>query len=156
MKLAHSDLGGFALKRHKSTHPSEDAFHCATRRTAPGQESRWQGAVATVYSGHKGRLAMLVDEASQQQFLVDTGSSYSILPHRSKEPTSGPRSCTADCSLIASSGVRRKHMAAVGRRFTWDFLLAYLALPIIGADFLWNFRLLMDLGEMQILAGKGC
>ena len=47
-------------------------------------------------------------------------------------------------------------MAAVGRRFTWDFLLAYLALPIIGADFLWNFRLLMDLGEMQILAGKGC
>ena len=35
--------------------------------------------MATVYSGPKGRLAMLVDEASQQQFLVDIGNSYSVI-----------------------------------------------------------------------------
>ena len=36
--------------------------------------------MATVSSGLKGRLALLVEEASQQQFLVDTGSSYSTNP----------------------------------------------------------------------------
>ena len=37
----------------------------------------------------------------------------------------------------------------------WTFLLADVALPIIGADFLRNFRLLVDLGEMQLLARGG-
>ena len=51
-------------------------------------------AVAAVSCGPKGRLALLVDESSQQQFLVDTGCSYSILPHKSKQPTSGLPLCT--------------------------------------------------------------
>ena len=40
------------------------------------------------------------------------------------------------------------HVAAGGRRFSWTFLLADVALPIIGADFLKHFQLLVDLGEM--------
>ena len=98
---------------------------------------------------------MLVDKATQQRFLVDTGSSYSILPHRSQEPTSGPCLCTADCSPIACWGDRKLHVAAGGRRFMWPFLLADVALPIIGADFLRHFGLLVDLGEMRLLARKG-
>ena len=35
------------------------------------------------------------------------------------------------------------------------FILADVALPIIGADLLRHFRLLVDLGEMRILARKG-
>ena len=102
--------------------------------------------MAAVSSGPKGRLALLVDEASQQRFLVDTGSSYSILPHKSKQPTSGLRLCTADRSPIACWGDRRLHVAAGGRRFTWTFLLADVAMPIIGADFLrhFDFGLLVD------------
>ena len=46
-------------------------------------------------------------------------------------------------------------MAAGGRGFLWDFLLADVALPIIGADFLRHFGLLVDFGEMQILARRG-
>ena len=34
--------------------------------------------MATISSGPKGRLALLLDEASQQRFLVNTGCSYSI------------------------------------------------------------------------------
>ena len=98
---------------------------------------------------------MLVDKATQQRFLVDTGSSYSILPHRSQEPTSGPFLCTADCSPIACWGDRKLHVAAGGRRFMWPFLLADVALPIIGADFLQHFGLPVDLGEMRLLARKG-
>ena len=108
--------------------------------------------MATVSSGPKGRLALPVDKATQQWFLVDTGSSYSIIPHRSQEPTSGPRLCSADGSPIACWGDRKLHVAASGRRFTWPFLLADVALPIIGADFLRLFGLLVYLGEMQLLA----
>ena len=113
--------------------------------------------MAAVSSGPKRQLALLVDEASQQRFLVNTGSSYSILPYKSKQSTSGPRLCTADCSPIACWGDHRLHVAAGGKRFTWTFLLADVAMPIIGADFLRHFGLLVDLKEMQLLArGVGC
>ena len=56
---------------------------------------------AAVSCGPKGQLALLVDEASQQRFLVDTGSSYSILPHKSQQPQSGPRLCIADRAPIS-------------------------------------------------------
>ena len=49
----------------------------------------------------------------------------------------------------------KMHVAVGGRRYTWDFLLADVALPIIGADFLRHFGLLMDLGQMRILACRG-
>ena len=111
--------------------------------------------MAAFSSGLKGRLALLVDEASQQWFLVDTGSSYSILPHKSQQPTSGPRLCTADHSPIACWGGCKVHVAAGGRRFTWTFLLADVALPFLGAHSLSNFGLLVDSGEMQLLARGG-
>ena len=44
---------------------------------------------------------------------------------------------------------------AGGRRFKWKFLLGDVALPIIGADFLLHFGLLVDLGKMWFLACKG-
>ena len=111
--------------------------------------------MAAISSGPKGRLALLVDKATQKQFLVDTGSSYSIIPHWSQELTSGPCLCTADRSPIACWGDRKLHVAVSGRRFTWPFLLADVALPIIRADFLRHLGLLVDLGEMQLLAHKG-
>ena len=92
--------------------------------------------MAAVSSCPTGQLALLVDKSTQQQFLVDRGSSYSIIPHRSQEPTPGPRLCTADQSPIACWGDRKIHVAAGGRRFTWPFLLADVAMPIIGANFL--------------------
>ena len=100
--------------------------------------------VAAISYSPTGRLALLVDEATQQQFLVDTGSSYSIIPHRSQEPTSGPRLCSADCSPISCWGDRKQHVATGGRKFAWPFLLANVALPIIGADFLRHFGLLLN------------
>ena len=105
--------------------------------------------MAAVSCGPKGQLALLVDEASQQRFLVDTGSSYSILPHKSQQPHSAP------FSPIPCWGGRKVHVAAGGRRFSWTFLLADVALPIIGADFLKHFGLLVNIGEMGLLARGG-
>ena len=42
-------------------------------------------------------------------------------------------------------GGRKVHVTAGGRRFSWTFLLDDVALPIIGADFLKHFQLLVDL-----------
>ena len=56
---------------------------------------------------------------------------------------------------LACWGDRKLHVASGGRRFTRPFLLVDVALPIIGANFLWHFGLLVDLGEMGLLAHKG-
>ena len=36
---------------------------------------------AAVHPGNTGRLALLVDEVTGMQFLVDTGAVFSVLPH---------------------------------------------------------------------------
>ena len=56
---------------------------------------------AAVSYGPKGHLALLVDEATQDRFLVDTGSAFSIIPVQSSEVPTGPRICAADCTPIA-------------------------------------------------------
>jgi len=38
-----------------------------------------------------GMLAYLVDQRTSRHFLVDTGASYSLLPHRSTLLATGPR-----------------------------------------------------------------
>ena len=74
-------------------------------------------AVATVSSGPKGGLALLVDEAFQQRFLVDTGSSYSIIPHKSKDPGLGIRSFQKNVLFFAFFSVLLKRTERSLRSF---------------------------------------
>ena len=39
--------------------------------------------------------------------------------------------------------------------FSWRFLQAEVAFPIIGADFLANFKMAVDLSSMQLLCPEG-
>ena len=55
-----------------------------------------------------GRLALLVDEASDRRFLVDTGSAVSIIPHSSVLPPTGPSILTADGTPIRCRGGGRQ------------------------------------------------
>ena len=41
------------------------------------------------------------------------------------------------------------------RSFTWSFLLAPVAFPIIGADFLCNFKLMVDISNKRLVARGG-
>ena len=112
-----------------------------------------RGAVAAAApSGHQGWLALLEDQTSAYKFLVDTGSVYSILPHSSSETPTGPRIMTADKTAIKCWGYRSHVVRAGGQNFTWTFLLAAVAFPIIGADFLRHFRLMVDLYNMRLVA----
>jgi hypothetical protein len=47
------------------------------------------GAVPTA-DGPPGRLFYLVDSLAGTRFLVDSGAAFSVLPHKSAEPASGP------------------------------------------------------------------
>ena len=55
---------------------------------AVGRESRQPGRLNGVTAG---QLINMVDLTSTRRFLMDTGSSYSILPHQSSLPAKGPK-----------------------------------------------------------------
>ena len=46
-------------------------------------------------------------------------------------------------------------LSAGGWSFSWKFLQADVAFPIIGADFLANFNMAVDLSGMQLLCPAG-
>ena len=85
-----------------------------------------------------GGLTYLHDSLSGLRFLADTGAAISVLPHSaSPSSASGPALAGADGKGIASWGVVKKSLCFGGRTFTdVPFVLAAVARPILGADFL--------------------
>ena len=112
-------------------------------------------AAAATADGIPGRLALLRDSGEGRSYLVDTGSAYSILPFSSTAPTTGPALTAASGASIRAWGRRHVQITAGGRRFSWKFLQAEVAFPIIGADFLANFKMAVDLSGMQLLCPAG-
>jgi len=106
---------------------------------------------AAVSNGVPGRLGLLVDEATNCAFLIDSGSVFSIIPHKSSSPPKGPRIVTADKTAIPCWGYRWRTLQVGGRQFKWKFLLADLSFPIVGADFLRYFKLAVDLANMRLI-----
>ena len=111
--------------------------------------------VAAVPTGRPGLLLILTDTVSNLWFLVDTGSAYSIIPHHSVEPATGPRIMAADRSPIPCWGEEKRVITSAGRRFQWTFLLAAVAFPILGADFLRHFDLMVDLRRRRLVRPSG-
>ena len=86
----------------------------------------------------------IVDQLTGRRFLIDTGASYSIFPHRSTSPPSGPLLTGAGGQRIPCWGERVVQLDFHGRRFEWTFLLADVTFAIIGVDFLRSHKLLVD------------
>jgi len=116
-----------------------------------------QGPVAAaVHPGTPGRLGLLADSSSGTQYLVDCGSVYSILPHKSADLPSGLRIMAADPTPIPCWGAAPMVVHAGGQRFKWNFLLVDMAFPILGSDFLAHYNFLIDLKRMRLLPrGRG-
>lgn len=106
-------------------------------------------------SENKSRLFFVTDRVTGTRFLVDTGAEVSILPFSStsrnrKEssiqlqavnhspiPTYGEQSMTLDLGLR--------------RTYQWVFIVAKLPTPILGADFLHHFGLMVDLKQSKLV-----
>jgi hypothetical protein len=102
-----------------------------------------------------GLLVHIVDELSCKRFLVDTGASYSILPHRSSAPASGPRLFGLASQLIPCWGERFQQLQFQGQVFSWPFLLAAVDFPIIAVDSLRQHALLVDPANSRLVNGQG-
>ena len=95
-----------------------------------------------------------MNKLSGNRFLVDTGASVSVFPHSSRRPTApsvGVQLKTADGTTMNTFGTRRLALQFGSRRFEWNFLLANVSMPILGADFLREHRLLVDVAGARLL-----
>jgi hypothetical protein len=99
-----------------------------------------------------GEILNLLDELFGRWFLADTGTSYSIFPHQSSQPVSGPVLKGPGRQTIPCWGEKQLPVQFSGRRFTWTFLLAKVKFPILGADFLKHFNLIVDPAASHLLA----
>ena len=95
------------------------------------------------------------DHGTGYKFLIDTGSVLSIVPSTEKDRIRGE-------SLIPIQSVNGTRIKTYGekvldvslglnRTFKWNFLVADVRYPIIGADFLSNFNILVDVREKNLI-----
>ena len=100
------------------------------------------------------RLFYVVDINSRVKFLVDTGAAVSVFP-----PTKQQRTCRSTITLKAANGSiiatygRRSLTLNLGlrRKCQWVFVIADVSVPILGADFLHHFRLLVDMHRRKLI-----
>ena len=113
--------------------------------------------VATSVAGPtpQGRLFYVKDSSSSLRFLVDTGAQVSIVP-----PTRADRANkhgdyrlqAINGSDITTFGVRSLTLdIGLRRTFRWVFIIADIPRPVLGADFLYHFGLLVDLRRSTLL-----
>jgi hypothetical protein len=69
-------------------------------------------------------MNFLQDDESKQQFMVDTGTLCSVLPHRSKSVPTGPQLSGADGKAIPCWGTIRRCLSFGLHTFFVTFLLA--------------------------------
>ena len=98
-------------------------------------------------------LIYLQDSLSSRRFLIDSGASVSVFPDPgSSGGDSGVKLLTADSSSLSCSGSRVIPLRFGSHRFEWPFQLAPVAVPILGADFLKHYNLLLDVSNQRVFS----
>ena len=110
-----------------------------------------------------GRLFYVRDKRTSVDFLIDTGAAVSVLPpsfvplssrlamSSSSGSSSPARQLTAaNSSSIATYGQHLDLNLGLRRSFKWIFVVADVSFPIIGADFLGHFNLVVDVAKQQL------
>ena len=132
------------------------AHHCQAPCAwlGPRAESR-RCLINTTSTG--GRLLHLKDELIGLLFQVDTGASRSLIPHQSTAPASGPHLITADGQPISAWGTHKQTLQIGSFHFSFLFVLAAVAFPILGNDFLAAHHLLVDPAQPAVIhCPSGC
>lgn len=93
--------------------------------------------------------------ASGRHFLVDTGAEVSIIPPSSSDRTAHHHSQfsfqAVNSTHIPTYGVRSLTLdLGLRRTFRWTFIVADVKKPILGADFLSKFSLLVDVRHCRL------
>ena len=107
-----------------------------------------QHEVANIALSHS-KLLYVADKGHKCRYLIDTGTAVSVLPKSCANGISDAGSLplvAANNSTIHTYGTC-KRVVDVGlkREYPWTFIVADVQQPIIGADFLIHYNLLIDL-----------
>ena len=122
---------------------------------SPAMQFCWAGkrqgrrSLAAMGAGHDCRLLFVTDSISGRRLLVDSGAQRSILPAQPVDTMAGghgPRMDAANGTPIRTYGTRYVEVC-----FGWDFVTAAVSTPILGADFLCAFRLLVDITNCRLI-----
>ena len=81
-------------------------------------------------------------------------TSASTIPNQSAAPPSGPNIVAADRLPISCWGRHVRTVSSDQHSFTWSFLHAAVAFPVLGADFLEHFNFMVDIKNKR-LVGPG-
>ena len=107
---------------------------------------------ATHPSHHK---FFIKDELLDHRFLVDTGAFRSILPpSRDNNPTLQPSSAAlvaANGTSIQTYGEQEFNIRLSGQTHSWTFIIADVRHPLLGADFLSHYSLVVDVARHRLL-----
>ena len=117
----------------------------------PGQPLAATNAAGLLYS----RLLHITDRNSGLTYLVDTGAAVSVIPPSREDrrfPTDHLSLRAANGTPIPTFGTRSLTLnLGLRRTFRWIFVIADVSKPILGADFLHHFGLMVDLQKGRLV-----
>ena len=96
----------------------------------------------------------LIDKSSGMNFLVDTGADISLIPKRFvfKTQVSSLKFFAANRTKINTYGSKILILdLGLQRSFKWKFCIAEVQKPILDADFLGHYAILVDIKNKRLL-----
>jgi hypothetical protein len=97
-------------------------------------------------------LVHITNQLTDWRYLVDTSASFSLVPHRSKDPPATKPRLTGPNGLpIQCRGEEKRRLRFGGRTFEWSFLQADVSFAILGVDFLHANKLLVDVSANSLV-----
>ena len=99
-------------------------------------------------------LLYLRDDLTGRNFLIDSGAAVSVLPFSSSTPPALLRLTFANGSYIRTWGTRTCPLKFGTRRFSCSFQLAAVDRSILGADFLRDNNLLVDVNSRRLVCAS--
>ncbi|UYV76853.1 hypothetical protein LAZ67_14002205 [Cordylochernes scorpioides] len=98
----------------------------------------------------------VTDKNTGLRFLVDSGADISIIPPKDKNrmPSSDYKLYAANGTEIVTYGTKVRNLdIGLRHQFQWPFVIANTNRAIIGADFLNNFGLIIDIKNKRLIDG---
>lgn len=103
----------------------------------------------------RGSRLLVTDQTSKQQFLIDTGSDLSCFPRsflKDRRTATDYELSAANETTIKTYGELPLNLnLGLRRDFIWRFVVADVALPILGSDFMAHYSLLPDCRHRRLI-----
>ena len=115
---------------------------------------RQRRVLATHSAHHNTKLFHLYDPLSNITFLVDTGAAVSVIPASDitkQLPVTANLYAANDTTIPVYKRHTLEMELGLRRSFQWTFYVAAVSQPILGADFLTAYNLLVDVKNRRLL-----